>query len=162
MRSFSNLWFWIAIAVFWSTTSHFVVGVPHDLIRRAAREGGQALADVESLAHVYTRRILFISREGGMFLVAFMAFLTTVLLTLAIVYRVEFAQALLCILLPMLAVSWITIRSCLRIEAGPLTGEALLNRLRLHRVTVQTVGMLSLFVTGLFGMYQNLTIGVLG
>lgn len=162
MRSFSNLWFWIAIAVFWSTTSHFVVGVPHDLVRRAAREGGQALADVEALAHVYTRRILFISREGGLVLVGFMAFLTAGLLTLAVFYHVEFAQAVLCILLPMLAVTFITIRSCLRIEADALTGEALIGRLRRHRVTVQTVGMLSLFLTGLFGMYQNLTIGALG
>jgi len=162
MRSFSNLWFWLALAVMWSTTSHFVIGVPHDMIRRAAREGGQAMADVESLAHIYTRRILFIIRAGGIFVVAFLAFLTTGLIVLATAYAVEFAQALLCLLLPMLLVGWLTVRTCLMIEAADLSGPDLVGRLRIHRMTVQTVGMFSLFFTGMFGMYQNLTIGVFG
>ena len=44
LRSFSNLWFWIALAVMWSSTSHWVLGIPHDMIQRAKREGGQAMA----------------------------------------------------------------------------------------------------------------------
>ena len=28
MRSFSSLWFWMAIAVYWSLSSHWVLGVP--------------------------------------------------------------------------------------------------------------------------------------
>ncbi|ESW62134.1 MAG: component of SufBCD complex [Rhodobacter sp. CACIA14H1] len=162
MRSFSNLWFWLALAVLWSTTSHFVVGVPHDMIRRAAREGGQAMADVESLAHIYTRRLLFISRVGGAFAVAFLAFLTTGLLVLATAYAVEFAQALLCLLIPMQIVGAMTLRTCLMIEQGDLGGDDLLRRLRVHRMSIQTVGMFSLFFTGMFGMYQNLTLGVFG
>jgi hypothetical protein len=43
-----------------------------------------------------------------------------------------------------------------------LRDEALLHRLRRHRVTVQAVGMVALLVTGMFGMYQNLTVGVFG
>lgn len=160
MRSFSNLWFWIALAVFWSTTSHFVIGVPHDMIRRAAREGGQALTDAEALAHIYTRRLLFISRVGGPWLVALQAFLVAGLLVLAVVYRVEFAQALLCLMLPMMLVGWLTLRTCLAIEAQDMAGDALLHRLRRHRMSVQTVGMFAIFFTGMFGMYQNLTIGV--
>ncbi len=162
MRSFSNLWFWIALAVMWSTTSHFVIGVPHDLIRRADREGGQAMEDVDSLAHVYTRRLLFITRQGSLVLVAFLSFLTTGVLVLAIAYAVEFAQAVLCLLLPMMLVGWLTLRTCLAIESGNLRQEALTKCLRRHRVRVQAIGMVSLFVTGMFGMYQNLTIGVLG
>ncbi len=45
--SFSNLWYWIALAVMWSSTSHWVLGVPYDMIQRARREGGQAEADLE-------------------------------------------------------------------------------------------------------------------
>jgi hypothetical protein len=37
-----------------------------------------------------------------------------------------------------------------------------LNRLGRHRIVVQTIGMISLFFTGMFGMYQNLTLGVFG
>lgn len=160
LRSFSNLWFWLALAVLWSTVSHYVIGVPHDLIRRAEREAGQSLADVEALANIYTRRMLFIWRSGGMFILAFISFLVTGLVLLATVYEVEFAQAVLCLLLPMLIVGTLTLRTCQIIETDALEGEALIRRLRRHRITVQTVGMFALFFTGMFGMYQNLTIGV--
>ena len=162
MRSFSNLWFWLALAVMWSTVSHFVVGVPHDLIRRAEREGGTALADAEALAHIYTRRILFILRQGGLFLVAFGSFLTTGLIVLAVFYQIEFAQAVLCLVVPLQLVSYLTLRVCLRIEREGLDGLPLMARLRRHRVMVQVVGMFSLFFTSMFGMYQNLTLGVFG
>lgn len=162
MRSFSNLWFWLSLAVLWSTTSHFVIGVPHDLIRRAAREGGQTLADVEALSHIYTRRLLYTARAGGAFIVAFLAFLATGLAVLAIAYAVEFAQAVLCLLVPMVIVGLLTLRTCLRIEREELHGDDLLARLRRHRATVQTVGMFAIFFTGMFGMYQNLTLGVFG
>lgn len=162
LRSFSNLWFWLALAVMWSTVSHFVIGVPHDLIRRAEREDAQTLADVESLAHIYTRRFLFMMRSGGLILVWFVCFLVTGLLLLAILYRVEFAQAVLFLLVPMLGVGALTMRTCLAIESADLRGEDLLRCLRRHRITVQSVGMFSLFFTGMFGMYQNLTLGVFG
>ena len=42
MRSFSSLWFWILLAVTWSTASHWVIGVPYDLIQRARRTGPEA------------------------------------------------------------------------------------------------------------------------
>lgn len=162
LRSFSNLWFWLALAVMWSTVSHYVIGVPHDLIRRAERDPGDPLRDVEALAHIYTRRLLFVMRSGGIFLIAFLSFLVTGLLVLAIHYRIEFAQAVLCLLLPMLGVGILTLNTCLAIEQGDLHGPDLLRRLRRHRVTVQTVGMFALFFTGMFGMYQNLTLGVFG
>ena len=44
MRSFSNLWYWIMLAVIWSSTSHWVLGVPHDMFIRARRQGGQNVA----------------------------------------------------------------------------------------------------------------------
>jgi len=160
LRSFSNLWFWLALAVLWSTVSHFVIGVPHDLLRRAEREGGQAMADVEALAGVYTRRLLFIWRSGGLVLMAFTSFLVTGLVLLGTLYRIEFAQAVLCLLLPMLIVSALTLRTCRIVEAGDLAGEDLIRRLRRHRLSVQTLGMFAIFFTGMFGMYQNLTLGV--
>jgi hypothetical protein len=35
-------------------------------------------------------------------------------------------------------------------------------RLMRHRIMTQLLGMMSIFVTSMFGMYQNLHIGVLG
>ncbi len=160
LRSFSNLWFWLALAVMWSTVSHFVIGVPHDLIRRAERDGGQPLADVEALAHIYVRRFLFIIRNGGLVLIWFVCFLVTGLALLALLYKVEFAFAVLCLILPMLGVMSLVLRTCLKIEKADLRGPDLLRILQRHRVTVQTVGMFALFFTAMFGMYQNLTLGV--
>ena len=65
MRSFSNLWYWIALAVLWSSTSHWVLGVPYDMIQRARREGGQAQQDVEDLVRINTSRLLMIVDRSG-------------------------------------------------------------------------------------------------
>jgi hypothetical protein len=54
MRSFSNLWYWIALAVVWSTASHWVLGVPFDLITRARRKGGVVEQDLKTLLRINT------------------------------------------------------------------------------------------------------------
>ncbi|MGJ8597444.1 MAG: hypothetical protein ACSHW3_16395, partial [Sulfitobacter sp.] len=54
MRSFSNLWFWIVLAVVWSTTSHYGLGVPYDMVLRAKRHGGQTEIDLEDLVRINT------------------------------------------------------------------------------------------------------------
>jgi hypothetical protein len=161
MRSFSNLWYWIALAVLWSTTSHWVLGVPHDMIQRARRHGGQIQADVEVLVGINTRRILGISRVAAVPLFAMLAFLLSSLATLAVWYDMEFAQAVLFLLVPMVLVGWVSLRTALRIEAGEGMGEALYHRLLVHRRVVQIIGMVSIFVTAMFGMYKNLNVSIL-
>lgn len=163
MRSFSNLWYWLGLSVFWSTVGHWVLGVPHDLIRRAERgDAPEAQHDVETLVSVYVRRLLFIARTAGILLVAGLSFVLSMLVLLAVHYDVEFAQALLCLLVPGTVVFLLTLRTARLIEAGEGQGAALLRRLRRHRASVQLVGMVSIFFTGMFGMYQNLLIGVYG
>ena len=65
MRSFSNLWYWIMLAVMWSSSSHWVLGVPFDLISRARRNGGEAQQDLESLVRINITRLLYIARTAG-------------------------------------------------------------------------------------------------
>lgn len=161
MRSFSNLWYWIALAVLWSTTSHWVLGVPHDLLQRARRSGGQAQADAEALVGIYTRRILGISRVAAAPMFAVLAFILTTLGILAVWYRLEFAQALAFLVGPMVPVGWLTLHTAVKIEAGESTGEALHRRLSIHRRLVQVIGMFSIFVTSMFGMYKNLNVSIL-
>ena len=74
MRSFSNLWYWIVLAVMWSSVSHWVLGVPFDMISRARRYGGQAQADLEALVRITTGRLLHITRTAGSMLIAVAAF----------------------------------------------------------------------------------------
>ncbi|HHS94553.1 MAG TPA: component of SufBCD complex [Rhodobacterales bacterium] len=162
MRSFSNLWYWIALAVMWSTTSHWVVGVPWDMVQRAARNGGQAQTDLEDMVRINTNRILYIVDVSGPWLVALAAAFLTSLGMLGFWYGIEFAQALFLLAAPMSLVGALSVLSARAIHKNAMAGHAVRRRMHLHRVATQAVGMVSLFVTALWGMYQNMAIGVLG
>ena len=161
MRSFSNLWYWIGLAVVWSSTSHWVLGIPHDMIQRARREGGQPMEDVEDLARINAGRLIHVVDKGALAMVALACFWLTVLGVLAFYYDVEFAQAVFLVAAPMSVVVWISVQSCRKIVAGENTGAALCRRLTIHRRLTQVVGMVAIFVTGMFGTYQNLSMSIL-
>lgn len=162
MRSFSNLWYWIMLAVMWSSSSHWVLGVPFDLISRARRQGGEAQQDLEALVRINITRLLYIARTSGIWLIAFLCFILSALLVLAVYYQIEFAQAVLFLLVPMTILAAMSLRVATLIEAQALVGEALDHRLMRHRFSIQLLGMVSIFVTSMFGMYQNMQIGALG
>jgi hypothetical protein len=158
-RSFSSLWFWLVLSVLWSSASHWVLGVPHDLIRRARRDE-QAQRDLEDLLRVNVHRLLFYVRGSGPVSVAGTAFVLSALLVLSL-RGIEFAQAVLCLLLPMIPVFVLRIRLALQFELGQ-HGSADLDRvLTRHRTAVQLIGVIAIFLTGIFGMYQNLRLGAL-
>ena len=79
MRSFSNLWYWIGLAVMWSTASHWVLGVPWDMAIRARRKGGRLEEDFEALVRIYTARLVHIAEVSGLMLTSLIPFLLTVL-----------------------------------------------------------------------------------
>jgi hypothetical protein len=151
LRSFSNLWFWIALAVTWSSASHWVLGVPWDMAMRARRSAGSN-----------TNRLLFVAHESGLILAGFVAFVLTSLALLGFVYDNEFSQALVMLGFPLTLVGLVSLRTARGIRDQGLVGEALVTRLGQHRLVVQIIGMISIFVTAMWGMYQNMNIGVLG
>lgn len=155
-RSFSSLWYWIMLAVVWSSTSHWVLGVPFDLIVRARRDGGQAQADLEALTRINVGRILHIVGVSGPWLAGFAAFVHSTLLVLAVWYRIEFAQAVLFVALPMTLVGALSVATARAIAEAPPTGADLARRLIRHRFWTQLVGMLAIFATAMYGMYHNL------
>ncbi|MEM9637287.1 MAG: component of SufBCD complex [Pseudomonadota bacterium] len=161
MRSFSNLWFWIALAVLWSTASHWVLGVPYDMVLRARRYGGQAEQDLEDMVRINTNRLLFIANVSGLWLLGLGCFLLTALGVLGFFYALEIAQALFLLGLPMSIVGLLSLSTARLIHQELTTGEALRRRLTRHRLYVQITGIISIFVTALWGMYQNLSIGPL-
>ncbi|MEO6298957.1 MAG: component of SufBCD complex [Paracoccaceae bacterium] len=162
MRSFSNLWYWIALGVIWSSASHWVLGVPYDMVYRARKDQGQALADVETLVRINVSRMLHASRTHGTVLIGVVCFIVTVLGLLAFWYKVEFAQAVLFLFIPLCILGYLSLRTSVRIEAGEGHGDALFRRLYRHRLSVQVLGMLSIFVTSLYGMYVNIQFSALG
>jgi hypothetical protein len=162
MRSFSNLWYWIGLAVLWSSVSHWILGVPYDMVLRARRVGGGLSDDMETLTHINVKRLLYIVQTAGLVLVAFVTFVLTVLALLAFYYQVEFAQAVLFMAFPMTIVGLLSLRTATVIAAENSRGEVLIRRIMRCRMAVQGVGMVSLLATSLFGMYQNLNLGALG
>ena len=162
LRSFSNLWFWIALAVTWSSVSHWVLGVPYDMITRARRDGGQAQQDFEDITRVNVNRLLYITRVSGIWMLGFACFALSGLVILGFWYEVEFAQALFLLGFPMSMVFLLNLSTARLIMAEASQGEALAKRLSRLRLYTQMIGMVSIFVTALWGMLQNLTIGALG
>ncbi|MBV7393132.1 component of SufBCD complex [Mameliella sediminis] len=158
LRSFSNLWFWIVLAVLWSSTSHWVLGVPYDMVARARRHGGQAAQDLEDLVRINTNRLLFIVDESGLWVAAIGSAFLTGAAVLGFWYWVEFAQAVFLLGCPMTIVGLLSINSARRIQLGEGEGEALWRRLRIHRTLTQLIGMVSIFCTAMWGMYMNLTV----
>lgn len=162
MRSFRNLWFWIALAVMWSFASHYVLGVPWDMVIRARKNRAEAMDDLSALSAIHVRRILNISHESGLMLTGAICFVLTSALILGWGYGRDFAQALFLLLLPMSLVWLLSVRAASIISAKDLTGEALIVRLSRHRHLVQLIGMVSIFVTAMWGMYKNMITSALG
>ena len=163
MRSFSNLWYWIGLAVLWSSVSHWVLGVPHDMILRARREkGGQAMDDLHDLVRVNVNRILYISEVSGAWLLLLGSTLMTILALTAFFYDVELSQAVFFLLFPLSILGLLSIRTARRIRNEGDREAALIRRLMRHRLATQLIGFLSIFVTAMFGMAKNLYVGPFG
>ncbi len=163
MRSFSNLWFWILLALLWSSVSHWVIGVPWDMVVRARRrEEAQTVDDLHDLVRVNCNRILLISEEAGLILCGVLCFALTSLALLGFVYDNQFSQAVFLLALPMTLLALLAVRSARVIRRDGLRGEALYRRLSWHRIMTQLLGLVSIFVTAVWGMLQNYTSGALG
>lgn len=161
LRSFSNLWYWIGLAVLWSSLSRVLLGAPYDMVRRARKQGGQMQQDVEAIVAIIVRRWLSLARAAAVPLLFIISVVLTMLFLLAFWFWIEFAQAVFFLLAPMVPVGWLTLHTALKVETGESRGEALFRRLLIHRRAVQMIGMVTIFVTALFGMWQNFSISVL-
>ena len=162
MRSFSNLWFWIALAVTWSTVSHWVLGVPFDMLQRARRQGGQADTDFEAIVHINVNRLNYIRGISGVWLVVFASMANSALVLLGFWYDIEFAQAVFLLSFPLSIIALLSFGAAEKISKGEEAGEELKRRLIRHRFTTQVVGMIALVTTAFWGMWRNLQIGAFG
>ena len=162
LRSFSNLWYWIALAVMWSSASHYVIGVPFDLVVRARRFGGQAQTDLEDMVRINISRITYIAGVSGLWLMGFVSAILTMLILLGFYYQVEFCQAIFLLFLPMTLLGGLSLRTAQRLQATMPSGEALRRALTRHRFWTQGLGIISIFITAMWGMWQNMNLGALG
>jgi hypothetical protein len=163
LRSFSNLWYWIGLAVLWSSVSHWVLGVPHDAIVRARRgTPDMAMQDLQDLVRVNVNRIIYIVDVSGAWLTLFGSALITTIGITAFYYDVEFAQAVFFMVAPMTVLGALSVRTARRIQRSGLAGEELIGMLMRHRFATQLIGVVSIFVTAAYGMWVNLYTGPFG
>lgn len=162
MRSFSNLWYWVGLAVLWSTASHWILGVPYDLVLRARRVGGEVEADMFAMLRASCNRLIHIGEVLGVWVLAGSSAVLSALAVLGFWYGVEFAQAVFLLLFPLTVVGFFSVQSARKFVRQEEEGEAVYRRLRRHRTLTRMIGFASIFVTAMWGMYQNLEIGPLG
>lgn len=160
LRSFSNLWYWIVLAVLWSTASHWVLGVPYDMVQRAARGHERSMHDLQILAEVNVNRILTIIEVSGVWATAIATFVLTGLAVLGWFYGIEFCQAVFLLLFPMTLVGAWSIRTARKLRAAGFADVP--QHLRAHRIGVQMLGVVFIFITAFWGMWVNVRIGPLG
>jgi hypothetical protein len=163
MRSFSSVWFWVIIAVYWSAASQTLLGAPYDLILRARRDDNpQDRADLHALVGIYVRRKLTLMRRIGHWIIGFNLGVMTLIFVLAFRYQIEFAQALFLLVLPIALVRLLGLRLAFRIEREALRDLALCRALIRYRLWVQGLGVVAIFATALWGMRLVITRSVLG
>lgn len=158
LGSFSSLWYWIGVAIIWSTVSHWVLGVPYDMITRAKRHGGQAEADLHDMVRINVNRQLNVAAVAGIWLIAILFFALSMLGALGFIYRIEVAQAIFLIVFPMSFVGALSVSTSRLIAATSPEGAALYAVLTRHRLWTQIIGMIAIFITGLYGMFHNLAV----
>ena len=92
-NSFSSIWFWILVAISWSSGSHWILGVPFDLVQRARKVGGVAEERIHTLLRINASRLENIQRIAGFVLTGIVSFFLTAFGILGFVYWIEFFQA---------------------------------------------------------------------
>jgi hypothetical protein len=153
LRSFSNLWYWIVLAILWSSLSHWTLGVPYHVVARARRGDQRAQQDMHALAEINGARILAVTDQSAAVLIGLATFIASGLAVTGWIYRVEFLQAVFLLVFPAMLVGALTIRTARRLRR---TGfEAVDRELRMHRIYVQMLGVVFIFLTAFWGMYTN-------
>jgi len=161
-RSFTSIWYWIVVAVVWSTTAHWTLGIPFDSVTRARRsDGGEAQDDLEIMVRVNCARIVHIMDFSGIWVVGFAFFALTALAALGFGYRVEFAQAVFLIGAPWTLVAMFSARNARALLLAGTEGSALRSRLGRLRFYNQLIGLVAIFITAFWGMWHNLSSTVL-
>lgn len=157
-NSFSSIWFWLLVAITWSSASHWVLGVPFDLVQRAYREGGALEERVHMLLRINVARMENIQKIAGTIMIGFTSFMLTVFAVLGFFYWIEFFQAMFLLTFPLMIVGMINLYMAHRLDEELPTGKELFKMFRRTRLLIMFIGMLSIFVTSLWGMYHVISI----
>lgn len=166
-RSFSSIWFWLALVGMWSATGRSVLGVPSEVLARARTAQGTGDAQGTAVITLLDWLSLILprwhlgAREGVVFL-GVTSFLMTSLAVLGFVFWLEMAQALTLLLTPFWVLFWMRVRLARRLiplvhaaqEGRAPVAQAADDAARAmiwHKRFVTILSMVAVAVTALWG-----------
>lgn len=141
--SFFSVWYWALTIVVWTAVSWRTLGVPHDLLLRAARLP-EAARRVDLIAGFAAERIAGIGAALGAAGAAAGGFAIAALATLAYLFRIEAAEAAFVILFPLAIVGIGTLRLARQVRRERLAGEALRRLLARRRAMNQAIAVIAI------------------
>lgn len=167
-RSFSTIWFWLALIGMWSAAGRNVLGVPVEVLARArtalrhdAPDGPEAITLMDWLSLTLPRWRLG-PREGAVFL-GLTSFGLTSLALLGFGFGLELAQALTLVGVPFWLLFWLRVRLARRL--APILADAQQGVLPLsdavagtvrhmvrHRMLHMVLSVVAVLATLLWGM----------
>ena len=142
--TFSSVWYWIFLAIAWSSRTHWTIGVPFDSIVRADKLGGTWESDLDAIAHAMSARFALLAGQGGPWIIGIAAFFLTGLITASVLTENEMVRGLTALALPMAIVEFGDVRLALRIHRTGLLGHDLRRAIVWRRFLNQVTGLFSL------------------
>jgi hypothetical protein len=156
LRTFASIWYWFAVIVSWAVASHWLIGVPFDLLFRARKCAPQDIADLEAIVDINVRRFTGLTDMAGPWLLGLITFVLTGLCMTGFYYGSELAQGLFVLGAPLTLILLLNVKVAYDLRADPATGRALVDRLFKMRLWSQGIGMIAIFFTAVYGMWFNI------
>ncbi len=150
-KSFDDIWYWLLLAVAWSLTTYWTMGVGNQDAREAREKGGKYLVDFEELVGIYCERINNSIEKYGTSVILVISFILASLATLGFWFWILFAQALFLLLFPLCMTSLVTIYFASRQAEDPVSGQDLIKRYRKLRLVKQTIGVFAISTASFWG-----------
>ncbi len=143
-KSFWSIWFWVVLVISWSISSHFVLGVPFDMIIQADRKGGEWARHCDSLIRANVFRIVSLFQQAGVFITGLTAFVIAAIGSFGFYVGLEFARALFILLVPHIIVAAFSVRLAFLLQAD-MPGEVALRKvIRRRRFWTQVTGLFAI------------------
>ncbi|MBP7240928.1 hypothetical protein [Amaricoccus sp.] len=143
LESFFSIWYWAFTVLVWTLVCQRTLGVPHDMLVRAARLP-EVAERVDLLARIAAERLAGLGDSLGVAAAAVTGFALAALATLAYGYGVALAEAAFLLAFPLSVVAFGTMRVARQVRAKGLAGEALRRRLSRRRAVNQGIAMLAM------------------
>ena len=142
-ESFFSVWYWVLTVVVWALVCQRTLGVPHDMVLRAARRP-EVAARVDALARIGADRTAGVGDALGAPMAAAAGFGLAVLAVLGFHFGLEAAKASFLLLFPLAIVAVGAVRAARQVRGAGLTGAALQRVLGRRRTANQVIAILAI------------------